>query len=146
MSLIEWWLIVVPYLVGHISNYSVCDRGKVGLENKDRKRKSRKGSRKRKNKGKKKKKRTRVVETFIFYLAVLIDFGEEQWITLDWINSLVFWGVVPRFLFVCLYFANSVWRVSSQWHLSYQSLSLTSLIYHGKRKWWAFLSKLMYDI
>lgn len=76
--------------MGHISNYSVCDRGKVGLENKDRKRKSRKGSRKRKNKGKKKKKRTRVVETFIFYLAVLIDFGEEQWITLDWINSLVF--------------------------------------------------------
>ena len=46
--------------------------------------------RKRKNKGEKKKKRTRATETFILYLAVLIDFCEEQWITLDWINSLVF--------------------------------------------------------
>ena len=47
-------------------------------------------SRKRKNKGEKKRKRTRAVETFILYLAVLIDFCEEQLITLDWINSLVF--------------------------------------------------------
>lgn len=52
----------------------------------------------------------------LFVWLCLLASVKGNWLLRTGVDCLVSWGVVPGFLFVCLYFGNSVPKISSQWH------------------------------